>query len=133
MASTPIVSYDDVNRRFLEGDLEEQYSRADVETQITDAVDYAADHWGSLIESRISSGRLRPNSYKRIIANAVLRVVRNPEGYTSESEGGYSYGLRSTVSSGDLWFTDDEIATLSGVSKVTIPGTIGVRVDKGWS
>ena len=132
MASTPVVSFEDVNNRHLEGDLEEQYSRSDVETQIQDAVDYAADHWGTLIESRISGGQLRPNSYKRIIANAVLRVVRNPEGYTSESEGGYSYGLRSTVSSGDLWFTDDEIATLSGIKPVTVPGTIGVRLDRGW-
>lgn len=132
MASTPIVSFDDVASRYLEGDLEDQFSRQQVDTQIADAVDYVAGRWGTSITSRLSGGQLTVNLYKRVIANAVLRVLRNPEGYTSESEGGYSYGLRATVSSGDLWFTDDEIAMLSGAGDTLAPGSFGIGLDWGW-
>jgi hypothetical protein len=132
MASTPIVSFDDVASRYLEGNLLDQFTREQVETQIADAVDYAAGRWGTTITSRLSGGQLSANFYKRVIANAVLRVLRNPEGYTSESEGGYSYGLRATVSSGDLWFTDDEIAMLSGAGQTLGPTSFGLGLDRGW-
>ena len=132
MASTPVVSFDDVASRYLEGNLEDQFNRQQVETQIADAVDYVAGRWGTSITSRVSGGQLTVNLYKRVIANAVLRVLRNPEGYTSESEGGYSYGLRATVSSGDLWFTDDEIAMLSGAGDTLAPGSFGIGLDRGW-
>ncbi len=133
MASMPVVSFDDVAGRYLEGNLGDQFTRQQVEMQILDAVDYTAGRWGTTLTTRISDGRLTANLYKRVIANAVLRVLRNPEGYTSESEGGYSYGLRSTVSSGDLWFTDDEVAILSGADQTVGPGTIGIGLDRGWS
>lgn len=130
MASTPVVSVDDVVRRYLVGDLRAEFTDDQIDTQIQDAVDYAATHWGSSIESRISGGRLTANLYKRTIANAVLRVLTNPEGYKNESEGGYSYGLDGTVSSGFLWFTDQEIATLSGADETVSPGTM--RIGRGW-
>jgi hypothetical protein len=132
MASTPSVSFDDVNSRYLEGDLEDQYTRAKIGTQIQDAVDYASSRWGSKIESRISAGSLSANLYKRTVADAVLRVIRNPEGYANESDGGYSYGLRASVASGNLWFTDSDIETLTGVRSVQVPGTMHVGLDRGW-
>lgn len=121
----PIVTFEDVDSRYLEGDLADLNDRPAVETQIQDAVDFAA-RWGDIIAHRIADGRLTANLYKRMIANAVLRVLRNPEGYTSESEGGYSYGLQGTVASGYLWFTADEIATLTGADATLAPTTISV-------
>lgn len=132
MASAPLVSPDDVVKRYLLGNLRDQFTDEQIETQIQDAVDYADDHWGNTIESRISGGRLRPNRYKRIISDAVLRVLTNPEGYKNESEGGYAYGLDGKVSSGYLWFTDDEIESLSGASATLPPGSFGIGLDRGW-
>lgn len=39
---------------------------------------------------------------KDIESDAVLRLVRNPDGYMSESDGDYTYMLRSELSSGKL-------------------------------
>lgn len=47
-----------------------------------------------------------------IEADAVLRLVRNPEGYLSESDGAYTYMLQSDLSSGKLEVLDDEWETL---------------------
>jgi hypothetical protein len=38
----------------------------------------------------------------QIEADAVLRLVRNPEGYISETDGNYTYMLRQDLSSGTL-------------------------------
>ena len=47
-----------------------------------------------------------------IEADAVLRLVRNPEGYMSETDGTYTYQLQSDLSSGRLEILDDEWQTL---------------------
>jgi hypothetical protein len=133
MASTPSVTFEDVNDRYLEGNLEDLFDRDKVETQIEDAVDYASTRWGSVIELRISGGQLSGNLYRRTVANAVLRVLRNPEGYANESDGGYAYGLRPDVASGNLWFTGDDIETLRGVVQTVGPGTISMGLDRGWA
>ncbi|PZG20602.1 Gp19/Gp15/Gp42 family protein [Nonomuraea aridisoli] len=65
-----------------------------------------------LIEERISDLAARaadPQYLKRLViveANAVLRVLRNPEGYRSESDGDYSYSRSAEVASGLLEITD---------------------------
>lgn len=41
---------------------------------------------------------------KDILENAVLRVLRNPEGLRSESEGDYSYTVNPLDSAGNVWF-----------------------------
>lgn len=43
-----------------------------------------------------------------IEADAVLRLVRNPEGYMSESDGTYTYQLQTDLSSGKLEILDEE-------------------------
>lgn len=43
-----------------------------------------------------------------IEADAVLRLVRNPEGYVSETDGAYTYQLASDLAGGKLTITDDE-------------------------
>lgn len=51
-------------------------------------------------------------SYRQIVvmveANAVLRVIRNPEGYRQEAEGNYSYSLSAAVAAGHLFVMDSE-------------------------
>lgn len=48
----------------------------------------------------------------RILATAVLRVLKNPEGKAQESIDDYSYTRNSGVAGGSLEFTDDELDDL---------------------
>lgn len=87
------------------------------------------------VPARLASGALDPINYKRIVADVVFRVTRNPAGYASETEAGVGYQLRPTVASGDLWLSDRDIATLTGIRKrqSALPGTVSLGVDAGWS
>lgn len=124
------VSADDVQARF-EGDLG-AFDPKLVTTMIQDAVDYADRRWGLVIEQQLANGNLTANLYKRTIAIAVLRVLRNPQGYASEGDAGYSYSLRAQVASGSLWFTDDEIETLTGPQSKTVPRMMRLGLEPGW-
>ena len=53
-----------------------------------------------------------------IEADVVLRLVRNPEGYLSETDGTYTYQLQSDLSSGRLEILDDEW-TILGVNRLS--------------
>lgn len=53
-----------------------------------------------------------------IEADAVLRLVRNPEGYMSETDGSYMYQLRQDLSSGKLEILADEWQIL-GVNRLS--------------
>lgn len=61
---------------------------------------------------RITAGDIDEADVVDIEADAVLRVVRNPDGYLSETDGGYTYQLQSDLSSGKLTITDEEWAIL---------------------
>jgi hypothetical protein len=126
------VEVADVVSRYLEGDLLSEFTSAQVQTQITDAVDWADSRWLGAINARLASGKLTANLYKRTISDAVLRVMRNPGGLASEGELGYNYTTRAAVASGNLWFTADDLATLTGLSALALPSTIGVSLDRGW-
>lgn len=53
-----------------------------------------------------------------IEADAVLRLVRNPEGYLSETDGTYTYQLQADLTSGRLQILDDEW-TILGVYRLS--------------
>ena len=48
-----------------------------------------------------------------VIVDAVLRVVRNPEGFYREQEGKYGYSKSVDVASGRLEFLPSELASLT--------------------
>lgn len=58
-----------------------------------------------------------------IEADAVLRLVRNPEGYISETDGAYTYQLQQDLSGGRLQILDDEW-TILGVFRLSRMSTI---------
>jgi hypothetical protein len=77
------------------------------------------------LDSRVAD----PEYHKLVVlveVGAVLRVLRNPEGYRSESDGDYSYTLSVQVASGLLDILDGEWRLL-GVFRgaFTIAPTIG--------
>lgn len=54
------------------------------------------------------------------VVNAVLRVIRDPEGLESESEGSYSYKRNPVVASGNIWYTKEELADLGIRTATTV-------------
>lgn len=46
-------------------------------------------------------------------SNAVIRKIRNPEGYTSETIDDYTYRYNEQVRRGDIFLTDEEWALLT--------------------
>lgn len=62
-----------------------------------------------------------------IEADAVLRLVRNPEGYLSETDGAYTYQLSSDLSQGKLTILDEEWTTL-GVNRLSRMSTIAPNI-----
>jgi hypothetical protein len=103
-----------------------------VETKIADAVAYILDECPR-VAARLREGTLSENNYKRVVADVVMRVVRNPEGLQTESEGGYSYGARASVASGDFWLSDRDRRTLNGSNPAMGLGTMSIGLDRGWA
>lgn len=73
-----------------------------------------------------------PQFVKDKVLGAVIRVLRNPEGYESETEGTYAYRLNRTEASATVWYTKDELADL-GISSATVkPRTVFAKTRYGW-
>lgn len=72
---------------------------------------------------------LDPALVTLVLTNAVIRVLRNPQGLSWEREGEYSYGLPIGVkgdATGGVWFLEEELNLLTlntGIAKI---GTIGL-------
>ncbi|MFF0541736.1 Gp19/Gp15/Gp42 family protein [Prescottella sp. R16] len=64
------------------------------------------------LADRIVAGHIDEADVADIEAEAVLRVVRNPDGYASETDGGYSYQFNREASSGKLEILPEEWQTL---------------------
>jgi hypothetical protein len=74
-----------------------------------------------------------PNFVKDKVIGAVLRVLRDPEGMQSETEGNYSYKRNPVVASGNIWFTKDELADLGIIATAAVrPRTVFASNRYGW-
>jgi hypothetical protein len=62
-----------------------------------------------------------------IEADVVLRLVRNPEGYISETDGTYTYQLQSDLSGGRLIVLNDEWTAL-GVFRLSRMSVIAPNI-----
>src|SRR5690606_10158648 len=62
---------------------------------------------------------------------AVMRLIRNPEGYTQETDGNYSYSIDSRVASGRLSILPEEWALL-GYSQGVIVLSPRIKRRGGW-
>jgi hypothetical protein len=63
------------------------------------------------LDERVADPILWPNYLELVImieAEMVLRLIRNPEGYSQESDGNYSYAIYQAVASGRLEVLDSE-------------------------
>lgn len=64
------------------------------------------------LDEQIDADKIDVEDVKQVESDAVLRLARNPEGYMSESDGNYTYMLRSDLSSGKLEILPEEWDTL---------------------
>lgn len=64
------------------------------------------------LDDRVAAGTIDQGTVAMVEAEMVLRLVRNPEGYTQETDGSYSYSISSRVASGALEVRRDEWSLL---------------------
>jgi len=82
-----------------------------VETRLNDAERLIRSRIPDLDE-RVTEGIIDRDTLVMIEADAVLRLVRNPEGYVEEQDGDYRYRLSEKVASGELDILAKEWALL---------------------
>lgn len=73
------------------------------------------------------------DTVKDVVTDAVLRVIRNPEGINQEGEGNYSYSRHPTVASGDVWFPEKDLRKIGFGDRDMVPRTGRVRPTHGWA
>lgn len=61
----------------------------------------------------LASGQVQREDVLDVVVAAVDRVLANPEGFRSESEGTYSYQVNPVVASGYIWFTDEDLSQVT--------------------
>jgi len=64
------------------------------------------------LDTKISAGTIDVEALIMIESESVLRLVRNPDGYTAETDGNYSYQISVKVASGRLDILPEEWALL---------------------
>lgn len=60
------------------------------------------------LDERVDQGIVSINTVVRVTADAVIRLVRNPDGYISETDGNYTYQLSFDGGGSDLTITPAE-------------------------
>lgn len=88
----------------------------DDETE-SDLVETLIEDAENMVRVRMPGRVLDPDtadvvSVKQVVANAVARVLRNPDGYRSESAGGVSYTIDTRAAAGFLTILADEWSLL---------------------
>lgn len=87
----------------------------------------------------LDPGTIDVGSVKQVVANAVARVLRNPDGYRSESAGGVSYTIDTRAAAGFLTILADEwlllgLSAPSGNRAGSFAPVLGTAYPSGrWS
>lgn len=77
------------------------------------------------LADRVAAGTLATELIAQVEANAVVRKVKNPDGYSSETVDDYTYRRNEDARRGELFLTDDEWALLTAPSVAS--GAFSVR------
>lgn len=114
--SMPWVTFEDIQAAY-EGTI-----AASSEARVQWLIDYACARLARLrpkLEDDLAAGTVDEVLVRATLTNAVLRVLRAPGAFRSESAGEYSYTLNTSVASGLLAFTADELADCSPAQAVS--------------
>lgn len=87
------------------------------------------------LDERVADGRIPERIVVMVEVNAVIRVIRNPDAFISETDGNYSYQRSSDGASGYLeilpnewdWLTGD-----GGMFQIVPVSPYGDRVEGGY-
>lgn len=63
-------------------------------------------------DDRLQANPLFPEIVKRVVADAVIRVIHNPEGLSREQDGNYSYERETDPNRGRLVITPEDWSDL---------------------
>lgn len=69
------------------------------------------------LDDQITDETIDVEDVKQVESEAVLRLVRNPDGYLSETDGNYTYMLRQDLSTGKLEILPEEWEILGIVKR----------------
>lgn len=126
-----LASLSDVEVRFFRPLSEEE--KPLVEARLLDAETKIRSRIPDLDE-RILANPSLAHTVVRVCADAVIRLVRNPEGYVQETDGNYTYMLAQSHADGRLSITNDEwdeLGVRKGVGIVhvvpTLPRSLRMR------
>lgn len=74
------------------------------------------------LAAKVEAGQIDRADVVDIESDAVLRLVRNPEGYQSETDGSYTYMLRADLTAGKLTITGEEweILGVNSLSRMSV-------------
>ena len=67
------------------------------------------------LAEKITAGDIDADDVIQVEADAALRLVRNPDGYASETDGSYGYTFSREIASGRLEILPEDWATLGVV------------------
>ena len=107
-----LATVEDVETR-LGREFQDPKERAQVEAWIGDVQGIVLARLPSLPGRIVPAGPLSAEVVAAVVANAVIRKVKNPDGKQNERIDDYSYGLTADAARGELFLTDDEWALLS--------------------
>ena len=102
---------DDVIKR-LGRPITDQAEIDQVNEWIEDAEDLILGRLRNL-PGRVAAGLPTERTVVRVIANAVIRKIKNPDGKVSEGVDDYNYRLNENSRKGDIFLTDEEWADLT--------------------
>lgn len=99
-------------------DLEDRW-RPLVGQEVTNAETFLDDAWAMLLSRRpsldadLDAGTVSTANAIRVVSAMVLRVMKNPEGYDSETIDDYTYRRNAIISTGALHVTTEELADIT--------------------
>lgn len=64
------------------------------------------------LDDQVTAETIDSAAVVRVEASSVVRLIRNPNGYTSETNGDYSYQINYKLNPGELAITDKEWSLL---------------------
>lgn len=120
------ATFDDVQARY----------HLPIDDELKPLVDIRLEDAEAKIRSRIPAldelilqGRVSEATVIRVTAEAVIRLVRNPDGYVSETDGSYTYQLSYGSGTSELTITKEDWRDL-GLRRGI--GVIHVNLDLPW-
>lgn len=114
----PIIADDAAGNPATVADVEDRW-RPLSEQETTNAAAFLVDAWGLLtdrlptLEANIAAGSVSQQNVIRVVCAMVLRVLKNPDGYDSESVDDWTGRRAALVASGLLQVTPEELADLT--------------------